>query len=94
MTPTPSIPSSYIENLNNDNWEVIFETTVHVAIKSKIDNAELIVNPNEKQKAILVFKKGAYVVLIVGGSPNGPTVNLSWENDKLISQNLQTVTGN
>jgi len=94
MTPDPLVPSSYFENLNADHWETIFETTVHIAIKSKVDNAEFTVNPNEKQSAILVFKKDTYVVLIVGQSDKGPTINLSWENKKLLSQNITTKTGN
>ena len=86
--------SRYLKDLDTNVWEVLFDTTANMAVKSKIENASLSVIPNAKQTATLVFKINAIVVLTLGSEVPMPIVNVSWENKMLISQNVETKTGN
>jgi hypothetical protein len=94
MSTTAKPISEYFKDLNTNEWEIIFETTANMAVKSKINNASLCIIPNDKQVVTLVFKINAIVVLTVGADKISPIVNVSWENKLLISQNMNTVTGN
>lgn len=66
MSVTTKLLSEYFKDLNTDEWDIIFETTANMAVKSKVDKASLCIVPNDKQVAILVFKINAIVVLTIG----------------------------
>ena len=86
--------SRYLKDLDTNVWKVLFDTTANMAVKSKIENASLCIIPNAQQTATLVFKINAIVVLTLGSEVPMPIVNVSWENKMLISQNVETKTGN